>query len=119
VQIDVSRKERSMSEVNPGPEVEVSSDDRLWAALSWLPMSPLYPVVAIMMLLMEEKKNRPYIRHHAVLALATGAILIPVSILTLGLGALGYLVFFYWAYQAYQGQEVHVPAVSDWLASQE
>ncbi len=107
-----------MSEFNPIPEVETSSDDRLWAALSWLPVSPLYPIVAILMLLMEDKKNQPFIRQNAILALATGAILIPVSVFTLGLGAIGYLVFFYWAYQAYQGQEVRVPLVSDWIERQ-
>ena len=103
-----------MAEENP--QAEVTADDRLWAAISWLPISPLYPLVAVLMLLMEDKKTRPYIRHHAVLALATGAILIPVSIFTLGLGALGYLVFFWWAYQAYQGEEIEVPFVSDWVA---
>ncbi len=107
-----------MSEMNSIPEVETSSDDRLWAALSWLPVSPLYPIVAILMLLMEDKKNQPFIRQNAILALATGAILIPVSVLTLGIGAIGYLVFFYWAYQAYQGQEVRVPLVSDWIERQ-
>lgn len=94
---------------------QVTEDDRLWAALSWIPVSPLYPLVALLMLLMEEKKTRPFIRHNAVLALVTGAVLIPVSIFTLGLGALAYLLFFWWAYEAYQGKEVHVPVVSDWL----
>jgi uncharacterized membrane protein len=98
-------------------DVQVTSDDRLWAALSWIPVSPLYPLVALLMLLMEEKKTRPFIRQNAVLALVTGAVLIPVSIFTLGLGALGYLLFFWWAYQAYQGEDVHVPVVSDWIDS--
>jgi uncharacterized membrane protein len=96
-------------------EAEITSDDRLWAAVAWLPISPLYPIVAVLMLLMDEKKDRPFIRKNAVLSLATGAILIPVSVLTLGLGALAYLLFFWWAYQAYQGTEVHVPFVSDWV----
>jgi uncharacterized membrane protein len=94
---------------------QLTEDDRLWAALSWIPVSPLYPLVALLMLLMEEKKIRPFIRHNAVLALVTGAVLIPVSIFTLGLGALAYLLFFWWAYEAYQGKEVQVPIVSDWL----
>jgi uncharacterized membrane protein len=96
--------------------VQVTEDDRLWAALSWIPVSPLYPLVALLMLLMEEKKDRPFIRRNAVLALITGAVLIPVSIFTLGLGALGYLFFFWWAYEAYQGKEVEVPVIGDWLA---
>jgi uncharacterized membrane protein len=99
------------------PEMQATSDDRLWAALSWIPVSPLYPVVALLMLLMEEKKDRPFIRHNAVLSLVTGAVLIPVSVFTLGLGALCYLAFFWWAYQAYQGEDVHVPVISDWMAN--
>ncbi|MFN2153782.1 MAG: hypothetical protein ACK2UX_00985, partial [Anaerolineae bacterium] len=87
-------------------ETQITEDDRLWAALSWIPVSPLYPLVSLLMLLMEEKKRRPFIRRNAVLSLVTGAVLIPVSIFTLGLGALVYLVFFWWAYQAYQGKDV-------------
>ena len=104
-----------MSEETTSPQYEITSDDRLWAALSWLPISPLYPVVSFLMLLMDDKKERPFIRRNAVLSLATGAVLIPVSILTLGLGALCYLLFFWWAYQAYQGIQPHVPFVSDWV----
>jgi uncharacterized membrane protein len=96
-------------------ETQITEDDRLWAALSWIPVSPLYPLVSLLMLLMEEKKNRPFIRHNAVLSLVTGAVLIPVSVLTLGRGALAYLAFFWWAYEAYQGKEVHVPVISDWI----
>jgi uncharacterized membrane protein len=98
---------------------EITADDRLWAALSWIPASPLYPIVAILVLLLEDKKDRPFIRHNATLSLITGVALIPVAVLTLGLGALLYLVFFWWAYQAYQGQKVRVPVISDWLDNQE
>lgn len=102
--------------VKPNPEI--TSDDKLWAALSWLPVGPLYPVVAILMLLMEEKKNRPFVRYNAVLALATGAAFFALAIPTMGLAALGYLVFFYWAYQASQGQKVEIPFLSDWIKQQ-
>jgi len=104
-----------MSEETTSPQYEITPDDRLWAALSWLPISPLYPLVSFLMLLMDDKKERPFIRRNAVLSLATGAILIPVSVLTLGLGALAYLLFFWWAYQAYQGIQPHIPLVSDWV----
>ena len=97
---------------------ETTSDDRLWAALSWIPVSPLWPIVAIVALLMENTKDRPFIRHHAVLSIATGVVLIPISIVTCGLGALVYLVFFYWAYVAYQGQKFEVPVVSDFCRKQ-
>ena len=99
-------------------DLEITSDDKLWAALSWIPVSPLFPLVSILMLAMEEKKDRPYVRYNAVLSLVTGLVLIPLSIVTLSLAAVAYLLFFWWAYQAYQGQVVHVPFLSDFVETQ-
>lgn len=93
----------------------ISSDDRLWAALSWLPVSPLWPILAIVALVMEDTKKRSFIRYHAVVSIATGVALIPISIVTCGLGALIYFAFFYWAYLAYQGQMVEIPVISDFV----
>ncbi len=107
-----------MTEEQLPPSAELTSDDKLWAALAWIPVSPMWPIIAVIVLLMEDKKNRPFIKYNAVLSIATGVILIPISILTLGLGALAYFVFFWWAYQAYQGQTVNVPVVSDFIKKQ-
>jgi uncharacterized membrane protein len=93
----------------------ITSQDRLWAALSWLPITPLWPILAVLALLVEGPKDQPFVRYNAVLSLATGVILIPLVIVTVGCAALLYLVFFYWAYQASQGQQVEVPLVSDWV----
>jgi hypothetical protein len=97
---------------------QIPADDRMWAALAWLPITPLWPILAAVALLMEETKDREFIRYNALLSIATGIILIPLSIVTLGCAALVYLVFFYWAYLAFQGQEVKVPVVSDWVMRQ-
>jgi uncharacterized membrane protein len=97
---------------------EVTENDRLWAALSWLPVTPLWPILAIVALLMEGTKNRPFVRYNAVVSIATGVILIPLTIVTLGCAAVVYFVFFYWAYQAYQGQEVSIPVVSGFVRNQ-
>jgi uncharacterized membrane protein len=99
-------------------DLEVTSDDRLWAALSWIPVTPLWPVLAIVALLMEDKKDRPFIRYNAILSIVTGVILIPISIITCGCAALIYLVFFYWAYVAYQGETVEIPFVTDFARNQ-
>jgi len=101
-----------------GSRPDLTSDDKLWAALSWLPPTPLWPLLAVLALLLEDTKNRRFIRYNAILSLATGVILIPITIVTLGCGALLYLVFFYWAYQAFVGQEVRVPWLSDWIKKQ-
>ena len=44
---------------------DITSDDKLWAALGY----PIFPI-AIIMLLVEGKKDRPFIKFHAVQALA-------------------------------------------------
>jgi uncharacterized membrane protein len=100
----------------PVTDMEVTANDRTWAALSWIPATPLWPLLAILSLVMEDTKDRPFVRQHAMLSLATGALLIPVTCVTLGLGGLLYLVFFYYAYQAYQGEAVTIPVVSDFVA---
>ncbi len=97
---------------------ETTPDDRLWAALSWIPIMPLWPIFAIVALVMDDKKDRAFIRYNAVLSLATGVILMPLSIITCGCAALIYLVFFYWAYVAYQGETVEIPFVSDFARKQ-
>jgi hypothetical protein len=97
---------------------EITSDDRMWAALSWLPLTPLWPVLAIVALLVDSTKDRAFVRYNAVLSIVTGLILIPLSIVTVGCAALLYFVFFYWAYQASQGRVVEVPFVSDWVRKQ-
>jgi uncharacterized membrane protein len=99
----------------PVKELEVTPNDRTWAVLSWLPMTPLWPILAIVALLMENTKDRPFVRYNAVLSITTGVILIPLTAITLGLAGFLYLVFFYWAYQAYQGETVEVPVVTNWV----
>ena len=100
---------------------DVTSDDKLWAALG-------YPIVliAIIMLLMEDKKNRPFIKYHAIQSIAANVVLIVLSVLvtavTLGFGGLCipvlWLVFLYWAYLAYQGQMFQIPVVTNFIKNQ-
>ena len=59
-----------MSQAPMSPDV--SSDDKLWAALAYV-FSPLVPIV---LMLMEDKKNRPFIRSHNAQALVLGIITI-------------------------------------------
>ncbi len=108
-----------MSQAPVSPDV--TSDDKLWAALG-------YPIVlvAIIVLFMEEKKNRPFIKFHAVQSIATNVVYIIVatvlSLVTLGFGGICvpilWLVFFYWAYQAYQGQMFEIPFITNFIKGQ-
>jgi uncharacterized membrane protein len=97
---------------------DVTSDDKLWAALAYV----FSPVVPIIILLMADKKDRPYIKAHNMQALVMGiimAILVPIlAAFTFGCGAIIWLIMLYWAYQAYQGKMITIPVVTDLVKNQ-
>ena len=92
---------------------DISSDDKLWAMLSYL-----IPIIAIVVLFMEDKKNRPYVKFNAVQSLVASVVLSILSTVTCGFGAVLFLVMLWWAYQAYQGQDVKIPMISDFIHNQ-
>lgn len=102
------------------PTPEITDDDKLWGLLSYL-LSPLVPLI---MLLMEDKKNRPFIKYHAVQALILGVV---ASILTAALAAIivGCVIGFayaayaiYLAVKAYQGEMVEIPFLTNFCKTQ-
>lgn len=111
----------------PGPS-GVTENDKLLAAVSY----PL-PIVAIVILLVEEMRARPFQRYHAAQALAVnlvlwvvisvlGAILAALSFFLGGVCGLGagvlWLVTLYWGYEAFQGKTFEVPFVTQFLRGQ-
>lgn len=108
-----------MDEMTPKAEMfgeDISDDDRLWAALSWIPISPLWPIVAVILLLIEEKRERPFIKYHAVLSLLTGIAGILLSVFCVGIIII--LAMFYFAIKAYQGEEVRIPLLTELAENQ-
>lgn len=109
-----------MSEQMPTPQAspDITSDDKLWAALAYV----FSPIVPIILMLMEDKKNRPFIKAHNAQALVLGVIMIVVvpilATFTCGIGAIVWLIMLYWAYKAYQGQYVTIPVVTDFCKKQ-
>ena len=100
------------------PMGDVTSDDRLWAALAYA-VSPLVPIIIF---LMEDKKNRPFVRAHNAQALVAG---IAVSVIasvaatfTCGISFVLWLLMFWWAYKAYQGETITIPVISDFVKNQ-
>ena len=97
---------------------DVTSDDKLWAALAYV----LSPIVPVIILLMEDKKNRPFIKAHNAQALAAGVVLgVIASIigaLTCGIGLIIWAIMLYWAYQAYQGKYITIPVITDFVKKQ-
>lgn len=99
---------------------DVSSDDRLWAALAYV-FSPIIPII---IMLMEDKKDRPFIRAHNAQALVWGILMLVswtfLSWIIVGacIGFVGFLIQLYWAYKAYSGEMVNIPVVSDFVRNQ-
>jgi uncharacterized membrane protein len=99
---------------------DITSDDKLWAALSWA-----IPILAIVVLVSEDKKNRPFQKYHAVNSLAFSVaffiIITILSVVTFGIGGCLFVLWFvafYWAYKAYQGEWVTVPFLTDFVKKQ-
>lgn len=98
---------------------EINDQDKLMAALA-------YPIgiVAIVILLVEDMKKRPFQKYHAVQALAVNVILIVLSIVlgwTVILACvplLLWLVTLYWAYKAYQAEYFEIPGLTNFLRGQ-
>lgn len=91
---------------------EITDDDKLWSLLSYI----FAPLVGIIALVMEEKKNRPFIKYNAWVSICLGVIAIVLSWLCIGI-----LVWFYCIYlgiKAYQGEWVEVPVISDFVRNQ-
>lgn len=99
----------------------ITSDDKLWSALGY----PI-PLVAIIVLLMEEKKNRPFIKYHAVQSIifniALWIIIFIVSAVTLGIGAICapvlWLVTLWFAYDSYKGNYTEIPVITNFMKNQ-
>ena len=100
------------------PMSDVTSDDKLWAALAYV----FSPIVPIIIFLMEDKKNRPFLRAHNAQALAMGIIMIVlvpiIATITFGCGSIIWFIMLYWAYQAYQGKLITIPVITDLVKNQ-
>jgi len=98
----------------------VTSDDKLWAALAYV-FTPLVPVI---LMLMEDKKNRPFIKEHNAQALVWGLVAIVLGFLlgaTIILACVAWAVWIpqlYWGYKAYQGESITIPVITDLVKKQ-
>jgi uncharacterized membrane protein len=114
-------EERPVMEERPILGGEVTENDRLMAALSY----PI-PVVALVILLSETNRARPFQKFHGVQALAFWVVLtvvgIVLSVVTLGVGTLCFpilwLVSLWPAYEAYQGKYLELPVITNFIRNQ-
>jgi uncharacterized membrane protein len=110
-----------MSEdMNMGSDMEITDDDKLWAMLAYI-LSPLVPII---ILLIEEKKDRPFIKAHNMQALVLGLVSVVIATLLgwlviplcLNLGIFIYAI--YLGIQAFQGKMVTIPVITDLVKGQ-
>ncbi len=102
------------------PEMDITDDDKLWALLSWI-FAPLIPLVV---LLLEDKKSRPFIKYNAMNALILSVIGYALSTILsavvigcfIGVAVLVYQI--YLAIQAYKGEWVVVPVLTEFIKGQ-
>jgi len=99
---------------------EITSDDKLWAMLAYV-FSPIVPVIIF---LMEDKKNRPFLKAHNAQALVVGVVNIILGFVlgfTIILACVPFFIWFlfiYWGVQAYQGKYITIPVVTDFVKNQ-
>jgi uncharacterized membrane protein len=107
---------------SPTPQIESTSDDRLWVLLGYI-FSPLIPIV---IMFMADKKERPFVKAHNMQALVLGVVMIVlaviVSVVTLGLGScltpLLWIYSIYLGIKAYRGEMVTIPVISNFVRNQ-
>ena len=96
------------------PTSDVTQDDKLWALLGWLIW-----VIALIVLLMEDKKSRPFLKYNAVQALALCVVGVVIGTITVGCGAVLWVIYvIYLGIQAYQGKWVTIPVITDFCKKQ-
>ena len=108
--------------VSPEPQMgmDVTDDDKLWALLSWI-FAPLVPIIV---LLLEDKKTRPFIKYNAMQALILSVVGYVISAVLsavligcfVGVALVVYQI--YLAIQAYGGNWVKIPVVTDFAKNQ-
>lgn len=99
------------------PLIESTSDDRLWALLAYI----LTPIIPIVILLMEDKKDRPFIKAHNMQALVLGVVALVINIvlsfIIIGIcTSLATLVIvIYYGVKAYKGEYFEIPLITNFI----
>ena len=103
-----------MSDMNMNTN-DVTDTDKLWALLNMV-FAPV-AIVGIISLLMEDKKSRPFIKYYAVQGLVLAVLSYIGSLIICG-GLLVWVYAIYVGFQAYKGEWVQIPVVTDFCKGQ-
>jgi len=99
---------------------ESTSDDRLWTLLAYI----FTPVIPVIILLLEEKKGRPFIKAHNMQALVLGVvewvINFALSFVVIGCvtSVLTLILNIYLGIKANKGEVFDIPVVSNFVRKQ-
>ena len=112
-----------MSDENQEKVVDpnITSEDKTWALLAYI----FTPIVPVILMLIEDKKNRPFLKAHYPQALAWGIVAWVISgVLSpvVGLGCIIWVVTLVlqiiWGIKAYKGEYVQIPVITDFVKKQ-
>lgn len=109
-----------MSEMPSIPPSEITSDDKLWTLLGYI----FAPVIPVVILLLEDKKNRPFIKAHNMQALALGVIEwvinFALSFVVVGCitSVLTLILNIYLGVRANKGEVFEIPVITKFLKNQ-
>jgi uncharacterized protein len=105
----------------PMGTIDSTSDDRLWTLLGYI----LSPIVPIIVLLMPDKKARPFIKAHNTQALILGVIewvinlvLTPVAFVGCITGVIFLGINIWLAIRANRGEVFDLPVISNFVRQQ-
>lgn len=102
------------------PPADVTSDDRLWAMLSYI----LSPIVPIIVLLMPDKKDRPFLKAHNSQALVLGVIewvinfLLSFVVIGCVTSILTLILNIYLGIKANRGETFEIPVITKFVRQQ-
>lgn len=106
--------------IPPSPVQDVTSDDRIWVLLCFL-FTPIFPIIT---LLIEDKKNRPFIKYHTIPTLILGVAEIIVAALLGWIPVIGTFVGLLWiinliyGIKANGGVYTDIPVITDFAKRQ-
>lgn len=98
----------------------ITSEDKTWALLSYI----FTPIVPIILLLLDDKKDRPFLKAHYPQALAFGIVVyllsFALSFVFIGfcIGLAGLVMCVIWGIKAYNGEYVEIPVLTDFVKKQ-
>lgn len=108
--------------MNAQMNTDLTSDDKLWGLLAYLPV--IGPIIGILILVMEDKKSRPFLKFHAIQSLilhvVNGVLASVLSFVVVGIctAIAGTIYMIYVGWKAYQGETITVPFFTDFIKKQ-